>query len=50
MPCIVMILDFKSNGSVTATKRIEYIRVEFKQSIGMNFVSLFQPENSANLN
>ena len=26
------------------TKRIEYIRVEFSQSLGMHFVSPFQPE------
>jgi len=29
-------------GSITKEKRI-YIRVEFRQSLGMNFVSPFQP-------
>ena len=38
---------FKKKGvpfHYVKAKRIEYIRVEFKQSLGMNFVSPFQPE------
>ena len=37
-------LSFCGTFESLKTKRIEYIREEFKESLGMNFVSPFQPE------
>jgi len=36
--------DQLSFEEILFTKRIEYILVEFRQSLGMNFVSPFQPK------